>query len=270
MNAAATSSSAPFARPLAELWRYRELLRSLIARNLKAKYQRSMLGFVWTLLNPMLMIVVLVAVFSYIIRIQIEHYWAFLISGYFVWNYVSQMLNTGTYILAEHGRLTRAVRFPAEVPVLAALLSRLVEFSIELSLMLVLLVVVHHGGVPASFALLPVLIVLQVLIALGLVLPLSVMAVFFRDIEHALPVVLTVMFYVTPVFYNLDFVPESIRPFYLMNPLAGLLTLYHTVLYEGAWPSLTLLGGTSAFALLLAPLGYVVFNRYKSVCAEIV
>src|SRR5690606_39215226 len=125
-----------------EVWRYRELLRSLVLRNLKAKYQRSLLGFVWTLLNPLLMIGVLVGVFSYIIRIPIERYWAFLISGYFAWSYFSQMLNTSTYILAEHGKLARSVRFPAEVPVLAATLSRLTEFAIELSLMLVLLVLV--------------------------------------------------------------------------------------------------------------------------------
>ncbi len=257
-------------RALADVWRYRELLRSLVGRNLKAKYQRSMLGFVWTLLNPLLMLAVLVAVFSYIIRIPKDHYWAFLISGYFVWSYFSQMLNTGTYIMAEHGRLARAVRFPPEVPVLAATLSRLVEFGIEMALMLLLLVVVHHGHVPASFALLPLLIVLQILIALGVVMPLAVMSVFLRDIEHALPVVLTVLFYVSPVFYGLDMVPEVIRPLYLMNPMAGLLTLYHTVLYEGVMPPMWLLAYTTAVAMILAPVGYAIFNRYKSVCAEIV
>lgn len=255
---------------LAEVWRYRELLRSLVARNLKAKYQRSALGFVWTMLNPLLMIAVLVGVFSTIIRIQIDHYWAFLISGYFAWNYLSQMLNTGTYILAEHGRLTRAVRFPAEVPVLAAVLARLFEFGVEMSLTLVALAVLLHGHVPASFALLPVLVVLQVLIALGLVLPLSVVSVFFRDVEHALPVVLTVLFYVTPVFYSLDHAPAWLQPLMLCNPMAGLLTLYHVTLYEGRFPEGWLLGLTTGVALLLAPMGYAIFNRWKYVCAEIV
>lgn len=255
---------------LADVWQYRELLRSLVGRNLKAKYQRSVLGFVWTLLNPLLMLAVLVGVFSYIIRIELKHYWAFLISGYFAWNYFSQMLNTGTYILAEHGRLARSVRFPAEVPVLAATLSRLVEFAVELSLLLLLLTLVHHQAIPASFAWLPLLVILQVLIALGMVLPLSILSVFFRDVEHALPVVLTVMFYLTPVFYGLDFVPEVIRPIFLLNPMAGLLTLYHQVLYEGVTPSPWLLAFTTAVALTIAPLGYAVFNRYKLVCAEIV
>jgi lipopolysaccharide transport system permease protein len=269
MNAMAHAAVRP-AAALADVWRYRELLRSLVGRNLKAKYQRSMLGFVWTLLNPMLMLAVLVGVFSYVIRIKIDHYWAFLISGYFVWSFFSQMLNTGTYIMAEHGRLARAVRFPAEVPVLAATLSRLVEFSIEMTIMLLLLAVAHHGHVPASFALLPVLVVLQVLIALGVVLPLAVMSVFLRDIEHALPVVLTAMFYVSPVIYGLDFVPDAVRPLFLLNPMAGLLTLYQSVLYHGQMPSLFMLAYTTVVALLIAPIGYAIFNRYKSVCAEIV
>lgn len=252
-----------------EVWRARDLLRSLAARNLKVKYQRSALGFLWTLLNPLLTLAVLTAVFTHVVKVQVPDYWAFLLSGYFVWSYLLQMLSTATYTLAEHAGLRRSVAFPSEVLVLSAAASRLVEFAIELALVLTALLVLHHSTVPASFSLLPLLVVLQVLLALGLALSLSVLAAFYNDVQHALPVFLMVLFYASPVFYPARLVPPGIRQIYLLNPIAGLLTLYQEVLYEGRFPSLTLLGGVTAASVLLFILGYAVFNRYKAILAEI-
>jgi ABC-type polysaccharide/polyol phosphate export permease len=261
------------ARPpsrLSQVWRYRELLRSMIIRNLKVKYQRSLLGFVWTLINPLLTVAILVLVFSHVVRIPLEHYWAFVLSGYFVWNCMLQTLNTGTYIFAEHSRLTRSVAFPSEILVFGAVGSRLLEFLAEIALIMVMLAAFHHFRVPPSFALLPVLVVIQVLLAIGLALPIATLSVFYYDVQHALPIALTTLFYLSPVFYPVQMVPEAARPFYFLNPLAGLLTLYHQILYVGRMPSLSLLLGVMAAALLVYAIGYAVFNRYASVYAEIV
>src|SRR6476469_6297472 len=133
----AASAEAPFR--LDRVWRYRELLRSLIIRNLKVKYQRSLLGFVWTLLNPLLTVGILVLVFSHVVRISLPDYWAFVLSGYFVWNCILQTLNTGTYIFAEHSRLTRSVSFPSEILVFSAAGSRLLEFLAEIVLIMIVL-----------------------------------------------------------------------------------------------------------------------------------
>jgi lipopolysaccharide transport system permease protein len=253
-----------------QVWRYRELLRQFIIRNLKVKYQRSLLGFVWTLLNPLLTVSILVLVFSHVVRIPLPDYWAFVLSGYFVWNCVLQTLNTGTYIFAEHSRLTRSVAFPSEILVLGAVGSRLLEFVVEIALILVLLIVFHHHGVPASFVLLPILLVIQVLLVIGLALPIATLSVFYYDVQHALPIALTTLFYLSPVFYPAQMVPEAARPLYFLNPIAGLLTLYHEILYAGRMPSFTLLFGMMAAALLVYLIGYAVFNRYSSVFSEIV
>lgn len=252
-----------------QLWRYRELLGHLASRNLKLKYKRSALGFVWTLLNPILTIAVLVAVFTYIVRIRVEAYWAFLVSGYFVWNFVIQMLNTSTWILAEHAPLRRSVRFPMVIPILAAIASRLVEFAVELALVLAALVFLHHGGVPLSWVLLPVLLGLLLLVTLGLVLPLASLAAYYHDVQHVLPIVLMTLFYASPVFYPVGMVPAAVQPLYYLNPIAGLLTLFHTVLYEGAWPPAALIAGMTAGAALIAGLGYATFVRHESVFVEI-
>jgi lipopolysaccharide transport system permease protein len=263
-------SSARQGASLGEIWRYRELLRGLIVRNLKVKYQRSMLGFIWTLLNPLLTIAVLTVVFTYFIKITVPHYWAFVFSGYFVWNFMSQMLSSATYILAEHAPLRRSVAFPSEVLVLATAASRLVEFAVEMAIAVLLLAAIHHGSVPVSFVLLPVLILIQVLLAIGLALPIATLSVFYSDVQHAMPIVLLMLFYLSPVFYPATMVPESLRTLYFLNPIAGLLTLFHDALYSGQWPSPVLLVSMLTASLGLCTLGYLLFNRYKRLFAEIV
>jgi lipopolysaccharide transport system permease protein len=255
---------------LYQVWRYRELLRGLVVRNLKVKYQRSLLGFVWTLVNPLLTVTILVLVFSHVVRIQVPNYWAFLLSGYFVWNFMLQTLNTGTWVFAEHSRLTRSVAFPSEILVFSAAGSRMIEFVAEIALVLLALALALHHGVPASWVLLPVLVLIQIVMAVGLALPIATLSVFYYDVYHALPIALTSLFYLSPVFYPASLVPEAYRTLYLLNPIAGLLTLYHDVLYAGQWPSATLLAGTMVQAAVVYVFGYAVFHRYAAVFAEIV
>src|SRR5215203_2298700 len=197
------------AAPWTEVWGARELLRSLAVRNLKVKYQRSTLGFAWTLINPLLTLTVLAAVFTHVVKIAVPHYWAFLLSGYFVWNYLLQMISTATYVLAEHAGLRRSVAFPSEVLVLSAAASRLAEFAGEMALVVAALAVCHHSGVPASFSLLPLLVLLLILLSLGLVLPLAVLAAFYNDVQHAVPILLMMLFYASPVFYPVPLVPPD-------------------------------------------------------------
>jgi ABC-type polysaccharide/polyol phosphate export permease len=264
------AASAKVPSRLSQLWRYRELLRSMVIRNLKVKYQRSLLGFVWTLINPLLTVAILIMVFSHVVRIPLEHYWAFVLSGYFVWNCILQTLNTGTYIFAEHSRLTRSVAFPSEILVFGAAGSRLLEFLAELALILIVLVAFHHSRIPISFALLPVLLVVQILLVIGLALPIATLSVFYYDVQHALPIALTTLFYLSPVFYPAHMVPDVFQPFYFINPIAGLLTLYHEILYLGRIPSVSLLFGVIGMTVVVYTIGYAVFNRFASVYAEIV
>jgi ABC-type polysaccharide/polyol phosphate export permease len=257
-------------RHLADVWRYRELLRSLTVRNLKVKYQRSLLGFIWTVVNPLFTVTVLVTVFSHVVRIALPHYWAFLLSGYFVWNFVIQTLNMGTYVLAAHARLTRGVAFPVELLVFGAGASKLIEFLAEITLILIALVALHHHSVPASFVLLPVLIAIQLLLVLGLALPVATLSVFYYDVQHALPIALTTLFYLSPVFYPASMVPDTFRSLYMLNPIASLLTLFQTILYEGRFPDPGLLAATAAAALLIFWAGYAIFHRYARVIPEVV
>lgn len=251
-------------------WRWRQLFRNLTIRNLKVKYQRSMLGFIWALLNPLLMVAILAAVFTHVVRIPMEHYVAFLLSSYFVWNFLMQTMSSATFMLTEHTSLIRSVAFPSELLVFSAVSSRMVEFLVEMGLVLAGLAVVHHHGIPSAWIWLPWLFLLQIILALSLSFPLAVLSVFYQDIQHMLPVVLTVLFYISPVFYPSNMVPEALRWWYMANPLAQLLTAYRTVIYEGqglAWQDVARL---TAAVCLAWGVGYAIFHRYKAEIAEVI
>ena len=264
------SSSTHRFHNLRRVWEFRELLHGLVVRNLKVKYQRSALGFLWTLLNPLFTVALLIAIFSHVVRIPMDNYWAFILVGYFVWNCVLQILNTGTHVMAEHASLARSVAFPTETLLFGAGIARLLEFAAALVLILAVVSVAHHHAVPLSFVLIPLLLVLQLLIGVGLCCIVATLSTFYYDVRHALPIALTTLFYVSPVFYPASMVPEKFRPIYLLNPIAGLLTLYRSVVYDGVMPSIGLLAFVTVSALLIAWIGYATFNRYKATFPEIV
>jgi lipopolysaccharide transport system permease protein len=252
------------------VWRYRELIRVLAVRNVKVKYQRSALGLLWTLLNPLLILLILMAVFTHIVRIPIPAYWAFLLSGYFVFHCVSQIMSASSLVYLEHATMVRSIAFPIEAPVVAATLSRLFEFMIELGLTLILIIVFRHGGIPLSFLLIPWLLLLLLLLALGLAMPVAALSVFYYDVRHMLPALLAALFYISPVFYSVDMVPKMLQPIYYINPIAYLLNIFHIVLYDGAMPSFLLLAGATALMAATFVVGYALFNRSKHLFAEVV
>jgi len=255
---------------LPEIWRHRELLLRLVSRNLKMRYQRSVLGFLWALLNPLLTILILVAVFRYVIRIGVADYWAFLVSGYFAWVFLQHAIVTSAGVITDHSYMTRSLAFPAEILVLSSVLARLIEFAAELALVVIALVVFHHHAVPASMLLLPVVVAITLLLATGIALPIAAGAVFFKDIQHAVPVALMMLGYLSPVFYPLSLVPERFRTIYLLNPVAALLTVYHEILYEGRLPAFAVLFGSAVASVLICILGVVLFGRQRALFAEII
>jgi ABC-type polysaccharide/polyol phosphate export permease len=255
---------------LRELWGFRPLLKNLTARALKVKYQRSVLGFFWTLLNPLVTVLVLIAVFSFIIRLGLENYWAFLVSGYFVWNFTQQALLTATYVLQEHAGLNRNVSLPSEIPLVAASLAKLTEFGIEMVLVTLALLIFHQGGIPPSLILLPVAVLILFVTVVGLMFPIATVSVLYRDVQHALPIAITTLFYLSPVFYPVSLVPEAFRSVYYLNPFVGVIELFHVILYQGQWPSPALLGATAAVAAGICLVGYTFFSRYRYICVEVV
>ena len=220
------------------LWKYRNLIVVLTSRNVKLKYKKSTLGVAWTVLNPVAMILILLAVFTNVVRINIEAFWAFLLSGYFAYHFIVQALSASVSVFPVYSGMIRGVAIPPIAPVLATIFSRLLEFGVEFLIAVVIIAAFHHGGVPVGFFWIPLLLALMAMLVIGSCCILATMSVYFSDVEHMLPIVLMALFYVSPVIYPVSFVPEAYQWLYLLNPVASLLHLFHDAVYVGAAPDL--------------------------------
>lgn len=249
----------------------RELLWALVVRNLKVRYQRSALGILWALLNPVLTVLCLVVVFTYVLRIQLQAYWAFLISGYFAWVYFAHTVSTSVSLLREHGNVIRSVHFSPAILVWSNAISRGIEFAIELALVAVTLAVFHHHGVPASFVLLPLAAIIHIVMTVAFAFPVAALGAFYYDLQHALPVLLTALGYISPVFYSLYMIPEGLRIWFMMvNPLMRVFPVFHAILYDGRNPPTIAWIISATMAVTLCILGHAAFRWRRPVFAEIV
>jgi ABC-type polysaccharide/polyol phosphate export permease len=247
------------------------LLWALVTRNLKMRYQRSALGVVWAFLNPALTIVCLIVVFRFVLRIRIEDYWAFLLSGYFAWVFFVHTVAASTTLLRDHGHMLRSVSFPPDVLLWSTAIARCLEFLIELTLVAGVLAVLRHHTVPWSYGLLPLAVGIQLLLTLAIAFPVAALGVFFHDVQHALPVAMTILSYISPVFYTLTLVPEGLRVWFLLfNPFTRVLPLFHALLYEGRIPGPGdwLLAATLSASLCVV--GMAAFRWRRPVFAEVV
>jgi lipopolysaccharide transport system permease protein len=250
-------------------WGYRDLLRHLVLRDLRHKYKGSSLGFVWSLLHPLLMAAVYSLAFRYIAPNGIEHFPVFLLSGLLPWMFFSAALAGAAGSIVDNSPLVRKVAFPRLILPLSAVASQFVQFLLMYAVIVPIVAIFSVGTSLALIALIP-LIALQVVFTAGLALALSTAYVFARDTRHLLDIGLQVWFWITPVVYSAALVPELLRRILRWNPMTYFITGYHDIIVSHAMPTLlafailTLLaGGTAVF-------GWVVFARFQRRFAELI
>ncbi len=250
-----------------EFLAYWELTTNLVARDLKTKYRGTVLGVFWSLLNPLLLMLVYTVLFSKIARLPIPRYPVFLLAGLVPWNAFAQSLTNATTSVVDNAGIVRKVYFPLEILPISAVLSASVNFLISLVLLAVLALVfgVHLG---LSLLLLPVLIALQIAFTIGLGSLLAAGDVFFRDVQYFLGVLVLVWFFGTPVVYSLDLVPAGLRPLFEANPMAWLVSSYQSLWYYGRMPEWTSLGAFAVVALVTLAVGLLGYGRLKRRFAE--
>ena len=245
-----------------ELFRYRDLVLALVGRELKVRYRRSAIGFLWTMLQPLLMMLVLKVVFSSLFRVQLlkGNYAVFALSGILFWNFFSQSIVTAMNSLRGNAHLLRKVPVPNSVFPVATVLSGVVNLVLALVPLLALLLVTRHPVGPALLFL-PVSIFLVALFTLGAGLLLSPLAVFFSDTVEMVTVLLSVLFYLTPIFYPKEIVPESYRWIVRFNPLRSILEVFRDPIYLGKIPPPSHLAVCFGVAILAFLAGAWAFRR---------
>ncbi len=218
-----------------ELYRYRDLLWRLIHRDLTIRYKRSTLGFLWTMLNPLLMMLVMTIIFSNLFRFQIEHYPVYLLSGLLLYGFFQWGTSQAITSLIWGGGLMTKIYLPKTIFVVAAGLVSLVNLLLALIPLAIIMIVTHNAFSPALLFL-PVAIVLTFIFTLGVGLFVATLAVFFADVVDIYSVALTILAYLTPLFYPISVVPEKYLGLVYMNPLYYFVEIFRQPIHGGVVP----------------------------------
>jgi ABC-type polysaccharide/polyol phosphate export permease len=225
---------------LADIWRYRELLVGLVRKELKVKYKNSSLGFLWSLVNPLLYLVVYTLAFQVILRAGIPEFPIFLLSGLLVWNLFAAGLGAGTSSIVVNAGLVKKVWFPREILVLASIGAALVHFFLQAAVLLVFMAIVQHPVAWAYFPLMFVALGVILLFTSAVALLLSAVNVYLRDTQHFLDLALLAWFWVTPIVY--PFMVMGHRPqkwqvaLYMCNPVTAVVLVFQRALYARVAP----------------------------------
>ena len=260
---------------LAQLPRYRGLIQSLVARDLKARYRGSVLGFFWSFINPLTLLLIYTFVFKYVMPAAVkgvDNYSLFMFCGLLPWTWFASSLAESSGVLISGGNLIKKVLFPAEILPIVTVTSNMVHFFLALPILVVFLIYYKAPLTLSELAWFPVVVAVQYLFTLACALLLSALTVHFRDIRDILSNVLSLWFFATPIIYSYLHLPETAKPFmkYMnLNPFVHLAISYQEILFFegpfGHWKWLLALGGISVVLFLAA---YWVFDRLRDSFAE--
>ncbi len=242
--------------------RYKELLRNLVARDIKVRYKRSILGFLWVMLNPLLMMLILSMVFSELFKVTTKNYTTYLLSGLILWGFFSQSTSASVVSLLSNSNLIKKIFIPKAIFPLSVILSA----SINLLFSLVpLFLIMYITGTPVgpNFYLLPVIIILVGLFSFGISLVVSTLTVFFHDTIYIYEVLLMAWMYMTPIFYPESVVPKEFLFIFHLNPFYYFMNTFRGALYLDVSHMLeNLLYGT-LYSVAAFFVGWFIYNRNK-------
>jgi ABC-2 type transport system permease protein len=219
------------------LARYRELIRNLVLKDLKLKYRGSVLGFLWSLANPLVMMGVYTIAFKYILGSKVEGFAYFLLLGILPWGFFVGSTNMATRSIFDSSALMKSVRFPPPILPIATVLFNLAQHLLTIVVFLPLMLLLRGEPLAAPMLLYPLFLGLQVLLTLGLALVLAAGTVFYRDVLHLLEVALPILFWVTPIVYPLSQVPGQWRLLILLSPMSSYIVAYQQIFFYRQWPA---------------------------------
>lgn len=247
-----------------DIWSYRGFILSSVKREFQSRYRNSLLGALWPLLQPLAMILIYTLIFSQVMRARLPGmddglaYGIFICAGILTWGLFAEVLNRSLTMFLDNANLLKKLTFPRLCLPLIVVLTALLNFAITLGLFLIVLAVIGRFPGEAVLAL-PVLVALQVLLALGLGLLLGILNVFFRDVGQLFAIGLQLWFWLTPIVYPLNILPPALQPWLGLNPMTGLMQSYQSLFLHDAWPQweqLLPIALTAAASCLLALLLY--------------
>ena len=251
-----------------EIAHYRQLLFRLVGRDLRVRYKRSVLGVTWAFAEPLVLMGLFTMVFSRFLRVNTPDYPVFVLCGIVVWGFFQTGVTYALTSVSGNANLVKKIYFPREILPLATVLGRFVHFLLSL-LLLVPFLVYFHAPITIALLYLPLLVALELVLVCGLALLFTGLSTLYEDVAFLVSFAFTGLFYVSPVFYSVELVPAAIRPWYLLYPIAALISAYRDVLLYGKAPSVLELTTAVVAAGLCLTLGAMVFRRLQWSFAEV-
>jgi homopolymeric O-antigen transport system permease protein len=250
--------------------RYGPLVKNLVLKDLKLKYRDSILGVIWSLLHPLLLLVVYTVAFKFILRVQTEHYAYFLLAGLLPWNFFAGALLGSTQAITGNADLIKKVYFPRETLPLATVLSVFAQLLLAWLVFLPALLLVSGVRPHWTAGLVLPLLLLHLLFTLGLAFILAACTVFFRDVAHLAEVAVPLLFWLTPIIYPASMAPPPLQLFFKLSPLAAFAIAYQDVLFWGRVPEALVLSTVLGWTVAALLGGLALFRRFSPVFAEVV
>jgi lipopolysaccharide transport system permease protein len=255
-------------RLLNEIYNYRQMIFSMVRKDLRGRYKGSALGFLWTFLNPLLQLIVYTFVFSIVLRADIDKFYLFLFVALVPWIFFSSSIITGCTCILAQKDLVKKIYFPRQVLPIAYVTSSFINMLFSFIVIFFVLIVSGHGVNWSALCYLPLIMCVEYVLALGMALIFSALNVFFRDLEHILGIVVMAWMYLTPIMYKAEQVPIQFRSLFYMNPMTPIVIAYRDILYYKQIPHIELLvkAGLLGVGLLIA--GMIIFQVLQKFFAE--
>lgn len=249
------------------LYNYRQLLKSNIKKEIRGKYKGSFLGILWSFINPLLMTLVYAIVFPFILKGAEDHYVTFLIIGVLPWNWFTTVIAQGTNTILNNGGIIKKVFFPREILPISVATSGLINFLI--SCPIIFLFLLFSGiGFSKYLILLPIVILSQYFLLLGIIFITSAIDVYIRDAEYIINFLVMMLFYATPILYSTNMFPESVRWILKLNPMTTIIDSYRNILFYQELVGIKSILIVFACSILLVFIGYKIFKKLEKGFAE--
>ena len=250
-----------------EMWKFKGILFNFAISDLKIRYRNSILGIFWSLIEPLLMLGVLFFVFSTMFKFEIENFPIYLLLGIICYNFFKNGTTFALNSLTNRSSLMTQIYFPRSIPGISSGVTAAIMLILELVVLGIFMIVLEFTP-PITILILPLILALEFLLILGISLPLSVLNVKFKDTEFIWMVVVHAGFFLTPIFYQFDMLPDNIQSILQFSPVVQIVTMAHHVVLYGVLPSINSIlyavGSTSAIMII----GYLIFRRYQSRIVE--
>lgn len=253
---------------LKNIYEYREMIFSLVRKDLRGRYKGSVLGFCWTFINPLLQLLVYNVVFSVILKNNIDKYYLFLFVALVPWIFFSSALMGGATSIISQQEMVKKIYFPREVLPISYVTSSFVNMLFSFAVIFIILILSRVGFNVKALLYLPFIMIVEYILALGIGMLTAAIDVYFRDMEHILSIITMAWMYLTPIMYTVELVPERYMPLFNLNPMTPIIIAYRDILYYKQVPELGTLLHALTLGVCVLIFGLVIFRKLQKNFAE--